>query len=53
MNDNGIDDRNQDKMKIAASVTDFPIHLVGWLCDILDGLTIRGAQVDLFVIQDT
>jgi FkbM family methyltransferase len=38
-------------MKIAAFVTDFPLHLLCWLCDIIDGLAVRGVQVDLYLYK--
>jgi len=38
-------------MKIAAFVTDFPLQLLCWLCDIIDGLAVRGVQVDLFLYK--
>ncbi len=38
-------------MKIAVFVTDFPIHLVGWLCDIIEGLVAREQEVDLFLYK--
>jgi hypothetical protein len=38
-------------MKIAAFVTDFPLQLLCWLCDIIDGLAVRGVEVDLFLYK--
>ncbi len=38
-------------MKIAAFVTDFPLHLLCWLCDVINGLAARGVQIDLFLYK--
>lgn len=49
MNDNWIDDRKPDKMKIAAFVTDFSLDVSPWLCAILNGMSERQCRIDLFM----
>jgi len=38
-----------ERIRIAAFATDFPIALQGWLCELIDGLAARGVDVDLFL----